>query len=696
MNGELNLLLEWSPRWQEFRSSIRPALARSPRQLAGEARTGLFPYQEAIGAWVAEAILVAAIIVLPGKLAKMQPYTPPTAPKYDVIYYSGNELPQTEDRSGSQSGRSGASGGNEAFHPTQRIRVARGPALRERVVDAPDVKLPRENSEVANLLAYRPLAGPPPAEGLRSTRALSGLEHEVVPPAPQVSAHARLTAPSLPVDVVPPAPQVSEQARLTAQALPEQVVPPAPSVPDREIANLRVPGANQVQVVPPPVSAPTRMTDRKAQLTLPEATPVAPAPRLPNQEIAFRGPRFGNEAMRTAVVPPPVALGSSDIARAPKELAPTRVVPPPVEMSDARVGERSLRGLRGQTAVAPPPVPMSNAGAGIRALPNLRGNRTVVPPAPNVAADVPGHGQGARGNGFGGLMEIGSVNAPPNHGPGAKGSGVVVSSNPGQKVGVPTKGSPGSLAMSPAGGKNPGLGGAGEGTGISHGKAQASGFAGTGTGAGKTDTGRGSETMARAGLSPYPGPGGAGSGASGNPALPGVSVQGGSNVVTLPSFGGDPHAPNGPGISSVSGQDAGPGIEVVATSRSGGAFNFYGVLKGDRVYSIYLDTSLGTAVMQFADPSSVDHAYSQTLQAPQPIRAYLPPGLPKARLVIACVLDRSGLLRNPRVLDTSNAVLTSKVLAALDRWKFRPVMRGGQPVEVNAILGFNIDTSDQY
>jgi hypothetical protein len=134
----------------------------------------------------------------------------------------------------------------------------------------------------------------------------------------------------------------------------------------------------------------------------------------------------------------------------------------------------------------------------------------------------------------------------------------------------------------------------------------------------------------------------------------------------------------------------------VATSRSGGAFNFYGALKGDKVYTIYIDTKLGTAVMQFADPTSVMHPYSQDLIAPQPMRADLPAGLPHSRLVIACVLDRTGMVKNPHVLETGTAAMTSKVLAALNNWKFRPVFRGDQPIEVNAILGFNIDTSDRY
>ena len=135
---------------------------------------------------------------------------------------------------------------------------------------------------------------------------------------------------------------------------------------------------------------------------------------------------------------------------------------------------------------------------------------------------------------------------------------------------------------------------------------------------------------------------------------------------------------------------------MVATSRSGGAFDFYGKLKGDKVYTIYIETALGTAVMQFADPASAAHGYAEDLTAPQAMRSDLPTGLPKARLVISCVLDRSGVLRRPHVLEPANAVMTSKVLTALNSWKFRPVLRGNEPIEVNAILGFNIDTNDQY
>jgi outer membrane biosynthesis protein TonB len=63
-----------------------------------------------------------------------------------------------------------------------------------------------------------------------------------------------------------------------------------------------------------------------------------------------------------------------------------------------------------------------------------------------------------------------------------------------------------------------------------------------------------------------------------------------------------------------------------------------------------------------------------------------------SRLVIACLLDRTGTLRNLRVLESASGETTAKVLVALANWKFSPVFRGDQPIEVSAILGFNIDT----
>jgi hypothetical protein len=247
--------------------------------------------------------------------------------------------------------------------------------------------------------------------------------------------------------------------------------------------------------------------------------------------------------------------------------------------------------------------------------------------------------------------------------------------------------------MSPAGGSQPGTGSGQGGNGIGQGTGPGSGLSHDGPGGANSGNGPGADTIAHNGMSPYPGSGGAGTGTVGKPPIPGVSVHGGSNVITLPSFGSDGSGPSSsPGRSTKIKNQEGPDITIVGSSRSGGAFNFYGTLKGDKVYTIYIDTVLGTAVFEYSDPLSANHPYGEDLVAPHPIRSDLPNDLKRSRLVISCTLDRSGLLRNPKVLEPASHDLTTKVLAALNSWKFRPVFRGNQPVEVTAILGFGVDT----
>jgi len=649
VNDAPKLLVEWSSRRKEFLTAIRPALGRSPERLAGEAQTGLFPYWGMLISWAFELALLVAIIVIPGKLASLRPYEPPPKPKYDIIYYSGNELPKTEDVGGAEAGRSGRAGGREAFHPTQTIRVARGRTARETVADAPKLNLPVSNSAVANLLALKALPGPAPAEGMRSS----------------------VRAPVLAEMAVAPAPQVPDEMR-AAPALNPGVVPPSAAAPQREVASLHLPGSQAVQVVPPPVSAREQMTSLNPRLALPAPSVVAPAPTI-TREVTPTGPGFGADELQKQIVPPPVQMGSASAER------------------------RTVSGL-GTASVVPPTIQLG-AGAAQRSVAGGMGSGTaVVAPPPSLMAggSLTGQGRGNRGGGFGGALDAGLAAAPPSSNGGGSTSGVVVSSQPGSKLGLPGNGGSGALAMSPAGGDKSGIGGAGGGAGIGHGDGPGSGFSGPGSGAGKDGAGPGSDRNAHGGISPYPGSGGAGTGTTGKPALPGVSVKGGnSNIVTLPSFGSTANQPGSATRSSVGPGNKGPDITVVATSRSGGAFNFYGRLKGDKVYTIYIATALPT-VMSYADPASAARGYAEDLTAPQAMRADLPAGLPKTRLVIECVLDRAGQLRRPRVLEPASAVMTSKVLAALNNWKFSPVLRGAQPIEVSVIIGFNINTDDQY
>jgi hypothetical protein len=809
------LLVEWSPRWEEFVTSVGPAFARSGARLAGEAPHGIFPYRGLLASLLFEAFLLFVVIVVPRQIARLRPYSAPKIQPYEVIYYSGDELPRTEDLGGAQSGTSGRAGGQEAHHRTQTIHVARGGSLAQKIVDAPDLKLPSSADAVANLLAFRSTPGPPSAEGLHSSltapslpvnviapaptniardqtrtgltfdaviapapnvssnksRSAPALSTAVVPPAPSVGSDRALVAPSLEARIIAPAPtvsrdQVSRDRTLLAPSLnpsviapastrisPDQqrsapalngsVIAPAPAVSGREVSPSRVQVTN-VAVVPPPVSAPERDTLGHAKLNLPAPSVIAPPPSTDSTRD-LRRLESGSVAPSPNVVPPPPTpsgggslvsniigklFGTQDVVPPPPSVSagsarnaasePTaKVVAPPPSMGAASnpagssISARSHSPSLAASNVIPPPPSVAPSSAAHNSSESARnsgaGNpgplaTNVIPPPPTVGADAALSASGRRGSGPGAAGEVGSVLAPPKGtGGNPDNSGIVVSSQPGSKVGMPSGGKA-SLAMSPSGGDKPGLGGSGGGSSIGHGDASGSGLKeekpgekpGDNPGAGKAGIGHGSEVGARAGISPTPGPGGAGTAPTGSPAVPGVDVRGGSSVITLPSFGSDVGSggPNLPPRSSVKQQD-GPGITIVATSRSGGAFDFYGKLAGDN-YTVYVDTSIGTVVMQFAEANPAAHAQPGSMVGPQGLRTDLPSGLPHARVVIKCKLDTSGNLRNLQVLEPGPAAMTAKIMAALPGWKFRPAMRGTQPVEVNAILGFNIDTNDRY
>lgn len=826
------LVVEWSSPWHEFLSSIRPALARSERRLAGEAPFGLIPLRIMVPSYLLEAFLIFAAIVVQVKIAQLRPFVVPRSSSHDVIYYSGDELPRTQDLGGAEAGITGRAGGEEAHHRTQTIRIARGGSLVPKVVDAPNLKLPSSRDAVANLLAIQPNPGPPPSEGLRSNRAAPNLGSaavapapnvvrdytrngvqldSVIAPAPSVSRDRQLTAPNLTAILIPPAPSVSRDHPLVAPALAPAVVPPAPTVtrertltapslatsvvaPAPSVARDQsratsalatnvippAPGgltrdlsSSPVQMtnaaaIPPPASAPERANPRNPKLNLPAPSVIAPPPsttlsqdmrRLPSGSIpdptkavvpppptqpgsgSFMSGLIGKIFGPTEVVPPPPAAPSNSPGGSSGTSLAANVVPPPPTVG-ANTAGGSQRGNRngmgaslGPNVVAPPPSAGVSGGTGTRSresssAPTL-GAPTVVPPPPslsgagggtgntgggagasrgtllanNIVPPPPsvgggsaasGSGLGRKGTGLGAPLDAGAGLAPPSSGGSGSSAGTVISSQPGPKVGLPSSGGTGSLALSPSGGDKPGLGGAGGGASIGHGSGPGSGMNGAGPGAGKADSGHGSDPNARGGISPAAGPGGAGNVPSGTPPVRGVDISGGSTIVNLPSFGSDPAAtdPHSPNRSSLKPRQSFD-VDIVATANSGGAFEPYKNLLHGEKHTIYPETSssMGPAAIEYAEESGTARG---ALTPPQPIRTTLPDGLPHARMVVICTLDASGNLKNLRVLEPGPAGMSAKVLAALRSWKFRAALRGEQPVEVTAIIGFAIDTNDRF
>jgi hypothetical protein len=664
--------------------------------LAGEAPVGVFPYRGMLACWLLECLALIAVIVLPDRITSLQPYQPPPTPKWEVLYYySGDELPQTQDTGGAQAGKSGRAGGQQAYHRTQTLRVARGDRPSEKVVDAPKLDLPHSDSSVANLLAFQPLPGPPPTEGLRASLIAPRLPNPVVPPVPDLNSAPSRKQDGLTVGAVPPAPEMSHPNARTTPPLSASVVAPAPDImrdklrsgdsinpsviapPPREaprdLASSRAPLTPASDVVAPPVSAPAREMSATSKFSLPAPIVVAPPPSQVSRDLNSWGSTASGDLRTNPVPPAPSVLGAGSIARGGVGGLGQQVVPPPAGGLEQGWGGRNAGRLGGSRL----------------------GSADAVPPAPSLGGGkaLSGSGRGTKGTGVGGPLDLGSAVAPPSRGGGAaSGSGVVVSNQPGIKVGLPNSSGRGAIAMSPGSVAKTGLGGSSGGAGIGKGNGPGSGMQGEGSGAGKQGMGQGSDPSARGGISPYPGSGGTGSGANGTPPVPGVSVQGGTTqILTLPSFGTDADGSrSAPGRSSTEGNAASP-VTVKGTSSSGGGFRRYGELKGDN-YSIYIETSLGIVVMQFADAASVAHPYAEDLTPPEPIRKDLPEGLRRTRVVFACIVDRSGVLKDIRILEPGAAETTSSILVALQNWKFRPAFHGYAPVEVNAILGFGVDT----
>lgn len=377
----------------------------------------------------------------------------------------------------------------------------------------------------------------------------------------------------------------------------------------------------------------------------------APAPSVPVNAIQ-------HERIMTvqAFAPTPAVVAPPQIVREPVKvdpLLPQPPVPPPVSVPvrEAVVGSH----IELPTPAAPPPDKRSEAAT-------LAAIRAGIPP-PDLKQ-----------------VDIGSIASP------TKDTAVVISSQPGKSVGKPSSDSPGATAMSPTGAGKPGVG-EGVGSGAAHGTETGAGAIGKGTGTAIAAGGGMGDSSVRTGISPGPGPGGSGHGALVG-GIAGVTISGGT--VMIPSFGASAGVKAGSARMPKEDRNMRP-ITVVATARSGGAVSARGLLKGAKVYTIYIDTTAGLAFLQFAE-----HAMSENprheLTVPEPIMSKVPNDLRSQRVLLAGIMDRSGSLRNLRVVEAGSQDAATALIDAIGHWHFRPALRDDNPVEVDAIFGLNVDT----
>jgi len=405
----------------------------------------------------------------------------------------------------------------------------------------------------------------------------------------------------------------------------------------------------------PSISTPKQPQIRPAEIQ----APIAPAPEPMSSSLR----QMQTPDLHAQVVPPPVEVPfskSTDLARLtiPSDLTPL-VLPP--------VPRRKMSTAVPPSEVAPADVKNSAAPSALRDL--LRASSApgvvlgqpdqVTSPLPAAAHQIPD-----------GTVAI----------------GYVISSDVGRDVGLPERTNLGGGSFSPNGISHSGSGRNGGGTGAS---------SGDGTGAamnhvpGPGGAMNGRDQGARPsgkGNSLDPGKGGSGNGSVQNAgiSISGNTIQIGSFAATLPSIDPMTQKPLGPRKQ--------PGITIVGTPRSGGAINRYGALPGSKVYTIYLDTPAGLATLEYASSSGQGQNFAEELTAPEPLTTDLPQNLKGTTFVLRCKMDRDGVMHGFQVLDAIEKNLTPALIAALENWRFRPVLQNGESVEVDAIIGLNVRT----
>jgi hypothetical protein len=449
------------------------------------------------------------------------------------------------------------------------------------------------------------------------------------------------------------------------------VRPLAPSAPVQALRSMLGRLGFTPDVVPP--APKVDITQRPAPQLSAEVVPPSPDATSLNQKSAAQ--------MKIDAVPAPVSAPVRDTDAIAKLRLPAEVVaPPPSGISRARA---LPHGMSGSPQVAPPSPDITAVKSGSpNGSPQGLGSADAVPPPPS-SAEI---GDGTLNSALNALSSavraagFGKTEAP----------GVIASAHPGKDVGIPNATGAGEIALSTTGGDSLGRGGSGGGAGIGNGTGPGNAPSGNGPGSGIADIGPGAASGR--GNSPFPGDGGAGNSPVATSSS-GVWVASKlpSGSVNIPSFSTSGDA-SSPGRSPADARRRKPGVTVIGTSRSGGALNHYGVLPGSRVYTIYIDTDAGTAVLEYSAADTSGKEFAQDLIAPEAVRAEIPADLRSAKFVVSCVVDRSGLLRNLRVLQNSSPTTVTRVLAMLHEWRFRPVLRGNAAIEVNAIVGFNIDT----
>jgi hypothetical protein len=223
------------------------------------------------------------------------------------------------------------------------------------------------------------------------------------------------------------------------------------------------------------------------------------------------------------------------------------------------------------------------------------------------------------------------------------------------------------------------------------------------------------------GIGPGGGGGGGGGGALGNTA--GISIAGGSGTGSFIGGFGEGSGEAGAFDASLPSSLVYPvrppprprlgGLTVTTGPIGGGGLRVYGVLRGGKVYTKYFSMPGRSWVLQYVhNTGSAERRSGETRTAVAHLeQGLMPPDaekqfdfrrppVPKDKqdefIVLRGTIREDGSVGDLRVFQGIEPLADQAALAAFSRWKFRPALRGGQPVTVEILVGVpaHIETSD--
>lgn len=144
------------------------------------------------------------------------------------------------------------------------------------------------------------------------------------------------------------------------------------------------------------------------------------------------------------------------------------------------------------------------------------------------------------------------------------------------------------------------------------------------------------------------------------------------------------------------------GLVVSAGPGGGGGLPVYGVLHGQRIYTIYLSMPGKSWILQFCavsdDPppsqaSQIEIHMEAPLVPPAAINQFdfhrppLPESNQDRMIILHGIIGQDGSVSNLQVLQAAAPLSDQAAAAAFARWKFTPALRAGRPVAVEVLVG---------